>query len=137
MWTTLQPEIISRFPRHGSNGTRQNGVASVQTAPLDPAEWKKRIEDLEAIRNYQNDWDGQGAEAPSPELMESAISLAQLLLHRAIDAPSCVVPGVNGTVVFEWQGENGSYLEIEVTAPNRADGCLTVPGKPTEHWTLQ
>ena len=95
------------------------------------------MEDLQAIRNNQSDWDGQGAEAPSPELMDSVEGLMQILMQRGIDAPSGVVPGVNGTVIVEWQGENDFYLEIEVTAPNRADGCLIVPGMPTEHWTLQ
>lgn len=137
MWTTLQPDIVARLPCHGANGKRQNGVALLQSAPVGPSQWSKRIEDLEAIRNYQNDWDGQGATAPSPELVESAVSLAQMLAQRRVDAPSCIVPGVNGTVVFEWQGENGSYVEIEVTAPDRADACLIVSGKPTEPWTLQ
>jgi hypothetical protein len=70
-------------------------------------------------------------------LVQSAIHLANLLRQAQIDAPSCVVPGVNGTVVFEWQCADGAYLEIEITEPYRADVCLIVPGGSTECWTFQ
>lgn len=136
MWTTLKPDILSRLPRCRPNGSVPRGVATIgQSSHRE--DWDKRIEELEALRTYEDDWDGQGAEALSVELMDSAVNLAQLLIQRGIDAPSCVVPGVNGTVVFEWQREEGSYLEIEITAPDRADGCLVVPGKQTECWTVQ
>lgn len=135
MWTTLQPEVLSRLPRHGTNGLAQKESSPFHRTS-DTQTWEERIQELETFRSYQHDWDGQGAEAPSSELMDSAVNLAQQLVQKGIDAPSCVVPGVNGTVVFEWQGENGSYLEIEVVAANRADGCLIVPGRQTEHWTL-
>ena len=134
MWTTLE-SIVSRFPRHDPNGSYEGG-AVVETAPL-RSDWDKRMEELEGLRHTQDDWDGQGATAPSSGHLDSAITLAQFLLRHGVDAPSCVVPGVNGTVIFEWQGENGSYLEIEITAPNRVEGYSIIPGKPTEYWTLQ
>jgi hypothetical protein len=137
MWAGLQSEILSRLPRHGSNGATHNRIVTVPTTSPGRQEWDKCMKDLEGISAYHNDWDGQGAEAPSSEIMDSAVNLAKLLHQQGIDPPSCVVPGVNGTVVFEWQGENGAYLEIEITAPDRADGCLIVPGKLTEHWTLK
>ena len=136
MWATLKSDILSRLPRHRSNGAMAKDLrANHQNSH--PQEWDKRIEELEAFRTYKHDWDGQGAEAPSSELMDSAVNLAHQLIQTGIDAPSCVVPGVNGTVVFEWQGENGSYLEIEITAPDRADGCMIVQGKQTESWAIQ
>ena len=137
MWTALQADIVSRLPRSGSNGAQRKGVATLQWHGDDSENWQRRIENLEAFRTYQDDWDGQGAEAPTAELVQSAIHLASILRQAKIDAPSCVVPGVNGTVVFEWQSEDGAYLEIEITEPYRADACLILPGGPTEHWTFK
>ena len=89
------------------------------------------------FRNYEHNWDGQGAEAPAIELLESAEHLGAMLRDDQIAPPCCVVVGVNGTVIFEWQWEDGAYLEIEVIEPDHADACLIVPGQPTEYWTLE
>jgi hypothetical protein len=72
----------------------------------------------------------------SGELLDSAAALLHLLRQVNIDPPDCVVPGVNGTVVFEWQGEGQIYLEIEITAPGKAEGVLIAPGQQTEQWKL-
>ena len=137
MWTTLQPDVVCRLPRHGSNGAGHPGIATAEPHHSANEEWEKRIANLEAFKTYKNDWDGQGAEALTNELVQSAIHLANVLRQANIDVPSCVLPGVNGTIIFEWQDADGAYLEIEVTEPYHADACLIVPGQPTEHWTLQ
>jgi hypothetical protein len=137
MWTTLQAEVVSRLPQNGFNGTQQKGVATLQLHGNDQDGWKKRIDKLEVFRTYQKNWDGQGAEAPTEELLQSAIQLANILRQAEVVAPSCVVPGVNGTIVFEWQSEDSSYLEIEVTEPYHADAFLMVPGGRAEHWSFQ
>ena len=47
-----------------------------------------------------------------------------------------VIAGVNGTVFFEWHGSEG-YLEIEVTAPDRAEGRVVRKGsEEAEVFTL-
>ena len=51
--------------------------------------------------------------------------------------PNGVIPGVNGTVIFDWQGTDQSYLEIEVTEPFHAECMYISPGKPTRHWTIE
>lgn len=137
MWTTLQPDILSRFPSHVPNGQVNHvGIAVHSVAPASD-EWTARLEELDVFRSYGENWDGQGADAISPAIIESAVHLARLLNRQGVAAPSCIVPGVHGTVIFEWQGADGAYLEVEVTAPDRAEGCLIVAGKPPEHWTFQ
>ncbi|MBI3822718.1 MAG: hypothetical protein HY289_08560 [Planctomycetes bacterium] len=137
MWTFSKPEILSRLPRHGANGALHRGVATAQSIDHSGDDWDKRIEEVSAFRECQHDWDGQGAEAASAELLQSAVHLANMLRTSRVDPPACVVLGVNGTVIFEWQWEDGAYLEIEVTEPHHAEACLIAPGQAAEHWILQ
>jgi hypothetical protein len=90
---------------------------------------------LAMFRSLEDSWDGAGATAPPSALVESAILLAQFLRGRGYDAPSRVVPGVNGTVLLEWQ-HDGIYEELEVTEPFRAEAMRAAHGQPAEHWNL-
>jgi hypothetical protein len=136
MWTTLQPEIMSRLPHHSANGSARNGVGVVVSESQGDFAWDRQILELNSFSERDDDWDGQGAEAPSDELVNSAVRLAERLRENGVDAPTCVVPGVNGTVVLEWQEPDGAYFEIEVIAPGKAEAILIRPGMPTQSWVL-
>ena len=84
--------------------------------PSAAREWRRLADELLKIRGLGEDWDGQGAEAPSPALVDWATSLAQSFPVPA----DRVVAGVDGTVLFEWYLPTG-YLEVEVTAPTEAE----------------
>jgi hypothetical protein len=98
--------------------------------------WERIIDLVVGFRDLGDDWDGQGASAFTDELLESAIGLAYTLEERGVGAPSRVVPGTGGTVLFEWQFPDGTYSEIEVVRPFHAEVMLIEPGKAAEHWTL-
>jgi hypothetical protein len=83
--------------------------------------WSQVIDDLLALRGLEDNWDGQGAEAPHPALVDGAITLAQSLRRGGPRPADFAVAGVNGTVLFEWHDPT-EYLEVEVTAPDRAEG---------------
>lgn len=138
MWPTLQPDITNRLPRRGINGVANRSATAVAVRHVGGANasWEQILNDLLALGQLGPDWDGQGAAAPSTELLESARALTQRLLDEGVEAPSCVVAGVNGTVLFEWQAEDGEYAELEVTQPYRADAYWMAPGQPTLHWEI-
>jgi hypothetical protein len=81
-------------------------------------------------------WDGQGARAPSYDMLASAIGLAYTLYQQGVDPPNCVIPGVDGTVTFEWHDPDGTYTEVEIVRPLYAEVMMIEPGKPARHWTL-
>jgi hypothetical protein len=83
-------------------------------------EWDARMAHLKAFRSLEDDWDGDGALAPGPDLADGAISLAQSLQKQGIEPPDRVIAGVNGTIYFEWYGSDG-YYEIEVHSPTDAE----------------
>ncbi|MCE9531317.1 MAG: hypothetical protein K8T89_09380 [Planctomycetes bacterium] len=83
--------------------------------------WRKLIDELVAIRRLEDDWDGQGAQAPEVALVDSAIALARYFQSNDWPTANFVIAGGNGTIIFEWQGPE-EFLEIEVTATNAAEG---------------
>lgn len=108
-----------------------NGSLAKSAAPWEP--WVQKIAEYQHLDDA---WDGAGAKAPSLELVESAIGLAHLLRDREMLPPSRVVPGIDGTILFEWQLPDGTYAEIEVVRPLFAEVMVIEPGKPARHWTL-
>jgi hypothetical protein len=91
--------------------------------------WESAIDQLLAMRGWEDDWDGQGATAPIPGAVDTALKIAIYLRSNAVLEPDRVVAGVNGTVFFEWFGKalfnlQSDYTEIEVTAPGQAEGRM-------------
>src|SRR5207237_9568318 len=98
--------------------------------------WEPTVQKIVALQDLSDDWDGSGATAPSPELLESAIGLTYLLCAKGVPPPSRVVPGLEGAVLFEWQDPDGSYADVEIVRPFFAEVMVVEPGKPARHWTL-
>ena len=120
--------------------TAYSGMGHYQTPPLaasirfvadpdtaDERAWAALIDDLLALRGLKDDWDGLGAEAPHPALVDSAIKLVQRRLTGRMPPADRVIPGVNGTIFFEWHIPD-SYTEIEVIAPDQADVSVVAKG---------
>jgi len=125
---------------------RQNGVAAASAPPhgvkrdtaslSDAGPWEPTVQALVEFQHLGDNWDGQGAVAPSYEQLESAIGLAYTLYQQGVNPPSRVVPGPQGSVIFEWQDPDGTYTEIEQVRPFYAEVLLIEPGQPAKHWTL-
>ncbi len=98
--------------------------------------WEPAVQTIVDMEHLGDDWDGQGARAPSHEMLVSAIGLAYTLLHNGMDPPTSVVPGLEGSVIFEWQPPDGTFCEVEIVRPFHAEVMLVEPGKPAQHWTL-
>ncbi len=99
-------------------------------------DWPERIDELLAIRQLEDDWDGQGTPAPATQVVDSALILALLLRREGIAAPNAVTQGLSGGVHFDWQPADGRYIELQVTIPNSAVVYVHTPGLPTKHYTL-
>ena len=123
------------------NGTstapaRLQGVNGEQKAVPDAGPWEPAVQKMVTFQHLGDDWDGQGARAPSYEMLASAIGLAYTLYQQGVDPPNCVVPGVDGSVTFEWHDPDGTYTEVEIVRPFYAEVMMIEPGKPARHWTL-
>ena len=80
--------------------------------------WAEVIDQLLAARTLCDDWDGQGAVAPDPALVDRAVTFALTQQQTGYAPPDFAIPTVNGTVVFEWHGPS-EYVEFEVVNPDQ------------------
>jgi len=119
-------------------GVQRNGIARQNNHGQhgEAGAWQATIEKLVQFQNLGNDWDGFGAEAPSRELLESAIGLAHVFGDAGVSPPHRVTPGVCGTVHFEWQDTDGTFTDVEIDRPLHAEVMLIQSGKPAKHWSL-
>lgn len=128
----LAPPVSER----ATCGLDSSGLTS-SFEPGMPDAWSERFDELSDIRCLEDDWDGMGAEAPSAELVGSAIELAKRLRRgRDNDPPSRIVAGPAGTVLFEWQS-SGCYQEIEIVEPYQGEWMGERSGCPNDHAVLR
>jgi hypothetical protein len=112
-----------------------NSALLTERERREPDRWDQITDQLLRIRALQNDWDGMGAEAPSHELVDSSLRLAQSLRGGGQMCPSRVGAGPNGTILFEWQlGQ--LYVEAEITEPFVAEWMILESGQSARNWVL-
>jgi hypothetical protein len=125
------------WARGGRNGSSLSPAGQdAETGVPDAGPWEPAVEEVVAYQHLGDNWDGFGAKAPTRELLESAIGLAYIFYGKGVPPPQRVVPGVDGTVLFEWQLTDGTYAEVEIDRPLHAEVMWIEPGKPAKHWTL-
>jgi len=104
------------------------GASVWSRAADDPRQaWSQVIDELLRMRLLKDDWDGEGALAPHPSLVDGAISLARDLQANGTPAADRVLASPNGTICFEWFTPLG-YQEIEVISPVEAKFCWVPKG---------
>jgi hypothetical protein len=121
---------------------RRNGVPflpendAAEKAVKDAGPWEPVVQKIAEFHYLVDGWDGFGAKAPSPELVESAIALAWVFFENGVSPPHCVTTGVDGAVILEWQDPDGTVTEGEIVRPLYAEVMVIEPGKPAKQWTL-
>lgn len=107
--------------------------ASISTDAAEKV-WRDRRSDLLRIRRYRDNWDGFGADAPDPRVLDTAIEfLENLRLRDAAHPPFRATLSPNGTVGFEWQ-TTSEWICVEIVSTERAEWMRTVTGQRPEHW---
>jgi hypothetical protein len=72
------------------------------------------LEQLEAMRQLPENWDGYGGAASRPELIDAALHF--LRGHAAASPPPFVTPTRVGGVLLEWE-QGPHQLEVEIDSP--------------------
>lgn len=126
---TPQNDPFARLRRSGALGAEWTGA--------NPAAWDSRFADLDALKQLEDDWDGRGADAPSPAVIAGAVRLARSLRGLGAPAAGRVISSVDGEVIFEWHAP-GQYCEIGVVTEDRADvRVIPADARPPFEFTLE
>ena len=81
------------------------------------AKWREIGEEINGFRSCRNNWDGLGATAPNPDIIDRAIAFIELARERFGDrAPTRATLGPNGSVAIEWRYKSGVCYEAEIDA---------------------
>ena len=99
------------------------------------ADWERNVEAIEQYRELADDYDTQGAIAPSANVIESALALARGFIEADLAVPTYCVAGVNGSVNLVWDFEDESSVSVEVIDASHADVILVETGQ-NRCWTL-
>ena len=78
------------------------------------------LEQLEAMRNVSDNWDGYGGAAPRAELIDAAIAFFRGLPGADGLSPPYVTPTRTGGVLFAWE-QGPHQLEVEVISTVRGE----------------
>lgn len=96
--------------------------------------WNRIIQAVHDLHALKNDWDGQGASAPTPgNLAAVADWVRRMRAWPHALPPDQVVPGVNGEVYLIWQ-RPGLMLEAEVSRPESIEWLLAIESQPARQW---
>jgi hypothetical protein len=82
--------------------------------------WNGVREAIRKLRTLPDDWDGEGSDAPLPELVDLAVNLVDAFERAGLSLPTSGVATRAGTILFGWRDSSG-YQEVEVVAPNRIE----------------
>lgn len=126
--------------------TDEGFAPSVSSGPMSPSalstsfeseidrQWSDQIMQLRRIRSMRDDWDGEGAEAPKPEVVDSVEDLLlQIREDQSAPPPSRIVASPDGALVIEWQLGNDGYVEMECSEPYRAEWMIELLDRPPVH----
>ena len=100
----------------------------------DPKDWDDISAEIQALAKLREDWDGMGASAPDPAVVDSAVEWAAAV-EQSVGAvvPSSVSAGPGGEVILTWQ-RPGIYREVEFSRPGVAEVFSRVDGLPPEQF---
>jgi len=107
--------------------------------PLDPEQeenrrqWDRARRDLERFLLLEADWDGYGASASDPQLLETASRVLLITQERGIPPPSRLLPTQSGGVLIEWQLP-GLYFDAEIVEGHTVEWMFQAEGHATEHY---
>jgi hypothetical protein len=104
----------------------RNPFAHTRTVTDSPFEvpdpkWREVIDNFLAARSLRDDWDGQGAKAPTIDVVDTSLQLAVKLRQLGISPPDDFGVGINGTITIAWRTPEWS-VEVEVCSPVRIEG---------------
>lgn len=74
--------------------------------------WDDVFTELRRFATLTDNWDGDGAPAPTMDAIDMALQRAYEMRDAGRQPPGWVLVGINGTIWMEW-ADDGYHYEIE------------------------
>ena len=98
--------------------------------------WGQVTQALVAMRSLNDDWDGEGSEAPRLPAITMAVQVAGVLEAHGAPVPTTATATRSGGILFGWEHE-ADYKEIEVVGPHRVEWMVIDPGSQAIHGEIE
>ena len=121
---------FSLYPDHGGGA-----ATTVSLLSMEEICWRTMLQQFDQLYALQEGWDGDDAEAPDADVLDSVVQLLNTLFDREFPPPNRIVPSLQGGVVIEWRSEK-RYLEIEIEDPYCGEVMDVREGAVPEHYEL-
>jgi len=96
--------------------------------------WSDLETRLFGYKRLTENWDYEGADAPRPEIVDSAIDFLRILKiqNERVPAPSTVTISPAGAVIFVWR-DGGLYVDAEISSPRLIEWMTIVNNARPTH----
>ena len=111
-----------------TSGLPASALFSVAAWPSGNA-WDQTSNEIDATAALADNWDGEGAAAPTDSVVATVKLLCSTLARLEWPAPTRVSASPTGGIILEWQ-DGMEYVEFEIAEANVAELFLTRPGQP-------
>ena len=97
--------------------------------------WRERELELATIREFGENWDGRGSDAPTVAAMEAAaLFLAIWKKKHHGNPPARISLSPSGFLTVDWL-EGNAHLRPEIEDQNEIEWMSATPGQPTHFFT--
>lgn len=128
IWTTVEDVAGNNW---GSSSEAFSAPIAGQV--VDRERWHAAYKMLARLSALHQNWDEDGAPAPSPLCLATARRLLEKIEQETGSAPDRIVPAPGGEILIEWHAP-GFYLEAEIATPWIVEWMKQVGDGPVQHW---
>lgn len=92
-------------------------------------QWESARDEARDLDKYGSNWDGEGADAVSLDLINTTLRWFRGLEDRGHPAPVSIYPLADGTPMIEWHHPGGSTESANIRVGNRVEIVLHLVGE--------
>lgn len=128
---TLPTSPFDSFAEKSSDFSLEESSLLQSNTPFLQRNWGDVTDELLDISQLQDDWDGQGATAPSRKTVDRAFSLVRSWREHNSVPPSLIRPSPDGNICLEWQF---SLERLEIEVQEDCIDCIEVDASGAVHY---
>jgi len=95
--------------------------------------WASTERSLSDLFKMDDNWDGEGADAPKFEIIKTAYQLLISMQNQNQPSPTQISATLTGGIVVYWRLDD-VHIEAEINEPNIVEWMQTEPNEQPKYW---
>lgn len=105
----------------------------IEWSDSDIDNWASTERSLLDLYKLDDNWDGEGADAPKFEIIKTAYQLLISMQNQDQPVPTQISATLTGGIVVYWRNDD-VYIEAEINEPNLVEWMQTEPNVQPRYW---